>query len=239
MKNIRNMSIILLLTTLSVVGCKFPDDGEQAVDSGLNLLNQTIDSLNVEYDFLFEENLTLSNDTLFCNMVSEFDEGSYHEILSTLLLSEGNLNQYVNVIMFHYTTKKGDFDYYVSKDKNIVGHALPILLKYGPENDLYKLHRYIIFNMTPSDFQVYNYIIQEHWRQIAIPEFESGIFYQVLNDGYSGEINRQRFHELMDILIKWADSSTNNETSDHFIFFKELFPLMENDSLELDFGNDD
>lgn len=215
---------------------QFSCDNQESYTNIINSdhsLEDDLEKVNSKYSAHFRSPAYVDHDTLYCPILTPFDEGSYQEVLGTLILLEGTLSEKINVITFNNLHEERIYLSSVRTDQNIIGKTLPILKRFGEKNKLYQLHLYIVSNMTPSDFQVYNYVMIEYWKEFQIEEFESGMFYQLLYFGYTGDVERSRFHELMDILIDWSNIQ-ENETSKHFEYFKVLFPVLESEEIFLD-----
>ncbi len=226
-------NIILIISVVVGLGSCTSENEKNTIELNvqevhINELND-LDLINSLYSDVLAEDCYLSRDTLYCNLSFKYDDKSYEEVLTSMLIVQGRIKESVKTFIYKYSeSQKGTINV-TKRNSGIVDWSLSIL---PLENELFELYNYIIRSMIPSDLQVYTNAMNHHeWGEV-VEEFEDEFFMGLLIKGYTGEINRNRFHDLLDLYIDWSIERSETEKPDHFIYFKELFPIH-------DFGDND
>lgn len=208
--------IILLLIITSCVQRETAIDKE-SVSNGID-----IQEINEKYSQILREDCYSRNDTLFYPLDFQYDSEIYEEILASLIIFESNIEIDITFI-FEYLSKDEElFIKSTHSDSMIVRESINTM-RYNEE--LHSLHKYIVFEMIPSDFTVYDYVMNDYYREDSIPEFENNNFYYLLRSVMSGDLDQKRFHHLMDLYIDWSEERGEKEKPDHFEYFKTIFPI--------------
>ena len=73
--------------------------------------------------------------------------------------------------------------------------------------------------------------MEEIYKDEDISEFKDGYFYYFLYNFYNGEMDDERFSELIGKLISWS-GNRENETDAHFLAIQEIMLNSNDDPIE-------